>query len=133
MTEEIVACPYCNCKIGANRLKQHTSRKCPKSPTAIKHKLLHAPKSARIVRETKRVLVRSRLERLFRDLHGGSGKADDEELAKVFKAFYHMYVWQGEGRNFAASRKVAIGSDGEYAVSIHTVSGGLPSLGKRAK
>ncbi|WP_407278961.1 hypothetical protein U5817_22945 [Aromatoleum evansii] len=80
-------------------------------------------------RKRRSVLVRSRLERLYRDLTSDTAIPDDVELSKVFKAFYTMYVWDGTGKK-APYRPIV---DGESSVSIHTVSGGLPSLGKNSK
>ena len=85
----------------------------------------------REIQKKRTVSVRARLERLFRDISSNLAVPDDEGLAREFKAFYTMYVWQRE--RIPAVRKSPPEGAREPSVSIHAVSGGLPSLGKRAK
>jgi hypothetical protein len=130
MSDDMVTCQYCKCPVSSRKIQAHTSKRCPspKSPAGIS-KL----KEATPVKQGKKtILVRSRLERLHRDLSQGSAQPDDDGLAKEFEAFYSMFVWQGR-KNVLAPRKARIDENGDISESIHTVSGGLPSLGKRAK
>lgn len=117
---ELVKCPHCNCDVQSKRLSSHILRKCPKSPDAPSRKknLAYTGGKVASAKNKKAILIRSRLERLLKDLESKNRQPDDEELAKVFKSFYYMYVWKG---NEAA------------APAVQIVSGGLPSLGKNAK
>lgn len=134
MADNLVTCPYCNCPVSSRRLRMHTNERCPKSPRVIRSKLQADTRMAARARNAfkKTVLVRSRLDRLYRDLTSVSAAPDDHELAKVFVAFYTMYVWQRED-SIAVPRDSSIDAFGERSTSIRAVSGGLPSLGKRAK
>jgi hypothetical protein len=105
------------------------SKRCPKSPTLIQEQIEARVEAFTLDKKKRTVLIRSRLERLYRDLNSDTAIPDDVELSRVFKAFYTMYVWDGTGRK--APYKPIV--DGESSVSIHAVSGGLPSLGKHAK
>lgn len=133
MSDEIITCPYCKCQVSSRRLQLHTSNKCPKSPLVRESKLKAIEKALAIAKPMKKtILVRSRLDRLFRELLLDTAQPDDEELARMFRAFYTMYVWQGNGK-VDAPRSSAIDDNGERSFSIQSVSGGLPSLGRRAK
>lgn len=129
MPDGMTTCPYCKCPINERRLQAHTSKRCPKAPSVILEKIEARVEAFTQDRKKRTVLIRSRLERLYRELCSSSALPDDAGLAKEFKAFYTMYVWDGVGRN--APHKPVV--DGESSVSIHAASGGLPSLGKRAK
>lgn len=129
MTARITICPYCKCSLREHRLNAHIAKKCPKSPTVIQERIEARVDASVQDRKRRTVLIRSRLERLYRDLCSNTAIPDDDELAKVFKAFYTMYVWDGVRRT-TPFRPIV---DGESSVSIHAISGGLPSLGKHAK
>ena len=129
MTYGIITCPYCECTLSERRLSAHISKRCPKAPAVILEKIEARVEAFTQDQKRRTVLVRSRLERLYRDLSVNTAIPDDLELSKVFKAFYTMYVWDGTGRK--APHKPIV--DGESSVSIHAVSGGLPSLGKHSK
>lgn len=150
MSEELVICTYCECSVQQKNLDKHVRLRCPKAPEIVlaargpeKSTIKRSAKSAIAVQEeiearveafrqeSKRnaVLVRGRLERLYKDLSSNTAVPDDPELAKLFKAFYTMYVWDGTLKKGPHRSLV----DGEQSESIHAVSGGLPSLGKRAR
>lgn len=129
MTDGFTTCPYCKCTLSERRLNAHISKRCPKAPAVIQEKIEARVEAFTLDTKKHTVLVRSRLERLYRDLNRNTAIPDDVELSKVFKAFYTMYVWDGTGKK--APYKPIV--DGESSVSIHAVSGGLPSLGKHAK
>lgn len=129
MTDGITTCPYCKCALSERRLNAHISKRCPKAPSVMEEKIEAKVEELTLERKKRSVLVRSRLERLYRDLTNDTAIPDDFELSKVFKAFYTMYVWDGTGKK-APYRPIV---DGESSVSIYAVSGGLPSLGKNSK
>lgn len=129
MSTEITTCPYCRCTLNERRLNAHVSKRCPKAPGVILEKIEARVEAFSQDKDKRTVLVRSRLERLYRDLSSNTSIPDDVELSNVFKAFYTMYVW--DGTRTKAPHKAIV--DGEPSTSIHAVSGGLPSLGKHAK
>lgn len=79
------------------------------------------------------VNLRFRLERLFRELEVSLNVPDDKDLAREFKAFYEYYVRRGPSKASSPRQSTTTNSDGNRSVSIKAVSGGLPSLGKKAK
>lgn len=132
----LAECKYCGGKVRAYRLDLHMSKKCPKRPslTPIDNAKQERSSTSRIAAGLdKKVLVSSRLKRIYRDMNPDLSNVDDLQLAKLFKAFYTMYVWEGDGVDHAASRERRVNDDGELSTSLRAVSGGLPSLGKRAK
>lgn len=145
MAELTTNCQFCGCAVKPKKLGLHIQQKCPQSPEAITYratqpKALHPPKVAKPAAVTKKrtagpkvVQIRTRLERLFRELEHNANEPDDKDLANEFKAFYRMYVWQGDTRRSGARQSTALNSDGSRSLSIKAVSGGLPSLGKHAK
>ncbi|WP_152555792.1 hypothetical protein [Ferriphaselus sp. R-1] len=129
MSDELAKCPYCNGVVSARRLKAHTTQRCPKAPVVIQAKIEARVAASKIEQKKTTVLVRSRLERMYSDLCDQTKHPDDRELAKAFKTFYETCVVGGLR---IPSRKSAT-IDGEESTSVRTVSGGLPSLGKRAR
>jgi hypothetical protein len=132
--DALAECKYCGVSIRKYRLDLHIRKKCPKRPgRTIENGLNGVVGQSQAAKTDKKVLVRSRLKRLYQDMSSDLSNVDDLQLAKLFKAFYTMYVWEGDGAQYAAARGRSVNHDGEVSTSLRTVSGGLPSLGKRAK
>lgn len=153
--ERLVTCSYCQSHVSARNLTYHVNNRCKKAEAvrtaAVKAAKLAKKKKAKppvragsvqptlaLVAPTprplkKRVLVRSRLERLFRDLEQEHAEPDESSLANLFKSFYTVYVWKKDTTVHTLPGRREIDDDGNFRTSIRTVSGGLPSLGKRAK
>lgn len=136
MEDDTTLCPYCENKVKIRNLEKHQKKKCPKSPLVAARNtdagsLADSNKAIRA--KPTHINVRSRLERLFRELEAELLPPDELGLAKEFKAFYEMYVRDGRSQRFRAARTFVVDDDGVRSESIRTFSGGLPSLGKRAK
>lgn len=151
-TDSTKSCPFCGVALKAGKYDNHVSRKCPRSPQAMAFRAKHGQPGSmgkfsgrppnpgvgdgaavpKKVRPTV-VQVRSRLERLYRDLESAVSQPDNLELAKEFKAFYIYYVCEGRARGSGVLRAPALNADGTRSVSVKAWSGGLPSLGKKAK
>lgn len=147
-TDSTKPCPFCGVALKVWKYDNHVRKKCPSSPQAAAFRAKRglqgtlgtqssrpfgagatAPKKA----PPAVVQVRSRLERLYRDLESAASQPDDLELAKEFKAFYIYYVCEGRARGSGLLRAPALNADGTRSVSVKAWSGGLPSLGKKAK
>lgn len=134
--ESLVTCPHCSDTVAERNLGRHIKKRCKKSPAALgqHNKTQLDTVKPKADRKTPTVInVRARLEKLFRELESGALPPDEVGLAREFKAFYHMYVWQGDGHRINAARAIGMAADGTPSTSIRAVSGGLPSLGKNSR
>lgn len=128
MNAKMANCPYCNTPVSKKKLMAHVRKRCTKAilseipETKIEQK---KPENKK-----KRVLhLKDRLDKIMSDLESQSYTIDNNELANEFKAFYCMYVMTNE-RNYKTTAKPSY-IDGALTNSIKTISGGLPSLGKK--